>query len=84
MRENFQGASRFLSANGLPRSPQLMDIVGSWLASLALLTAVISTSIADVNVLSWCMASAVGAIVRAISGSNSVTDNEIVSIGSPS
>ena len=68
--------------NGLLGSPPLMDVAGSWLASLALLSAVVSNGIASVNVLSRCIANACGAVTRAISGSDFVFVNGTISTDS--
>ena len=50
--ENFPGASRFLSVNGLLGSPPLTDIAGSQPASLVLLSAVAFNGITSLKVLS--------------------------------
>ena len=66
--------------NGVLGSPPLTDVSGSWLASLALLSVVVSNGIAGVNVLSRCTTDAGGAVTRAISGSYSVFVNGTVPI----
>ena len=58
--------------NGLPGSPPLTDVDGSWPASLVLLSTVVSKGIAAVNVLSQYTTDAGGAVTRAISGSDFV------------
>ena len=66
--------------NGLPGSPLLTDVAGSWLASMVLLFAVVSKGIAGVNVLSRCTTNVGGAVTRAISSSDSVFVSGIVPI----
>ena len=61
--------------NGLLGSPPLMDVAGSWPASLVLLFGVVSKGIAGANVLSRCTTDAGGAVTHAISGSDSVFVN---------
>ena len=50
--ENFPGASRFLSVKGRPESPPPTVVVGTVMAGLALLSAVVSNGIAGVTIFS--------------------------------
>ena len=69
--------------NVLLGSPPLIDVVGSWPASLALLSVVVFNGIVGVNVLSRCTPYAGGVVTRAIFGSDSIFVSGTVSTNSP-